>query len=80
MKKYDVHVILDSKFHSVVIECAGFRVIKGVYIFYRDKQMLPGAHSQSEAIEEFAWYPANRTVIEEHKENKIPTGSGQWRN
>lgn len=70
MKKYDVHVILGDKFHSVVIECDETDICQGVYVFYRHKDgtKIP-----------FAWYPLNRTIIEEYKENNIPTGSAAWR-
>lgn len=61
MKKYDVHVILEGKFHSVVIECTEFKKESGAYIFYRGG--LP-----------FSWYPIARTVIEEHKEKLQPIG------
>lgn len=63
MKKYDVHVILGDKFHSVVIECAGVRIENGIYMFGTNGNII-------------AWYPVQYTVIEEHKENITPSGSG----
>ena len=68
MKKYNVHVILKDKFHSVVIECDGVVMEEKAYRFYR-----AGAKGSGES---FAWYPIGYTIIEEQKEFNKPTGSG----
>jgi len=70
MKKYNVHVILKDKFHSVVIECDGFVAEKGYYGFYKGKEAMHQI---------FSYYPIVNTIIEPFNTN-IPTGSGQYRN
>ena len=73
MKKYNVHVILGDKFHSVVIECDGFFKGDGYYSFYRRKGNIPKPEPNTE---EFSWYPISQTIIEEYKELNKPNGSG----